>query len=203
MTPKANKHSDELDGDEDLDICWGLQDSTTVFVNKEDVVEQLGNKDAYVPDIFLAKLIKLSSPKEQMREIDRQINNEKKDAETNRKISKEKNSKDKSDEKTKKNVSKDKVIEAVVKVIVINKKKQMSDSWKCDLVNSLLSEQQCYKGHVIIPCLLRRLMKLDVTSRVWLQVTEAAPVKPAKYELYPVGSVVSSVVEICHQCVTL
>lgn len=62
------------------------------------------------------------------------------------------------------------------------------DPWN-EAADKLLSEQALMWGHVIVPDLLRRQLRLDATSSVWLQTGTVDIVIPRKICVYPITTV--------------
>ncbi|GFS20283.1 peroxisome biogenesis factor 1 [Elysia marginata] len=76
-----------------------------------------------------------------------------------------------------------------VRVVAIDRKEGLTDeSWQ-EAADKVLSEQPLLHGHVIVPDLLRRQLKLDATSSVWLQTGTVDLVIPRKVCIFPLSSV--------------
>lgn len=172
-----------------------LQQPATVFVNYNDIQEQINHDVAEIPQYFYARLTKLVTPKE---EFEKQIITQKKEKEeepvdsksVQKKLSGSANSTS-SMSSSSRSDKESKPVSCFVRVVVIDNKKMSCDKNYEHMVLTLLQEQQCVPGHVIINNLLRRLLELDVTRKVWLQTVAPPQSSTAPYQLYPVGSVPS------------
>lgn len=161
--------------------CWFLQQPAMVFVNAEDIIEQTGNMNLHIPGMFLARLSKLLSPKIQMTEMEKELNEEKHKG-------KQKSVQSPKSEPVR---EKDHLTQCVVRVVILDRKKTNSSD-TCELMlQTVTSEQPLLGHHVIVSDSLRRLMKLDATSCVWLQTIGTLPATPTSYLVHPVGSLVS------------
>ncbi|XP_033760557.1 peroxisome biogenesis factor 1-like [Pecten maximus] len=169
-----------------------LQQPATVFVDHQDIQEQINRELKEIPTFFYARLSKLTTPKE---EFDKQVNTAKKSKDEEpsdsknpqKKLSGSTNSMSSSGRSDKES----KIVSCYVRVVVIDNKKMSCDKNYEHMILTLLQEQQCIPGHVIINSLLRRLLELDVTRKVWLQTVAPPQSSNAPYQLYPVGSVPS------------
>ncbi|XP_062571147.1 peroxisomal ATPase PEX1-like [Saccostrea cucullata] len=168
---------------EDLKECPFLQQPAVVFVNTEDIIEQTGNMSLHVPGMFLARLSKLFSPKVQMAEMEKELNEEK-----NKGKQKSVRSTKGENEKDPPSKEKDHLTQCIVRVVVLDKKKTNTNVHCEQMLNEVTRDHPILCHHVLVPDTLRRLMKLDATSCVWLQTISTLPVMPTSYEVYPVGS---------------
>lgn len=160
-----------------------LQQPNIVFVNHEDIREQTYVEGLEIPSVFIAKLTKLRSPKE---DIDFRALQQKR-----HKQQEDKNSKSKDVKKVELEPNSDELESCYVTVVVIDKKSVNVDKHLEHLILTVKQEQPCLQGHVIIPSLLRRLLELSVTRKVWLQVVTPPPSKVLPLQLHPVSGVVS------------
>ncbi|XP_067669500.1 peroxisomal ATPase PEX1-like [Haliotis asinina] len=160
-----------------------------VFVKVDDVLKQTETNfvQANLPRVFYAQLRKLSSPKESGTE-------EKKKSDVKRTMSA--GSADKKGAKPPVSSAPEKSVCdgegdvcAIVRVVTIERQGSLCDSRWTNCVERLLKEQPFLSEHVIVPDLLRRQMKLDVTGRVWLQTVQSEPVAVRKLQLYPLSVV--------------
>lgn len=168
-----------------------LQQPATVFVNHTDIHEQLSTEHVDIPPFFYARLTKLNSPKE---ELEKQAAGQKKekdeDSGESKKIHKKLSGSTGSITISGKLDKEIKPVSCYIRVVVIDNKRINSDKNYEHMIVTLLQEQQCIPGHVIVNNLLRRLLELDVSRRVWLQTVAPPTSSNAPYQLYPVGSVV-------------
>lgn len=165
--------------------CLFLQQPAVVFVNAEDIIEQTGNMNLHIPGMFLARLSKLLSPKIQMTEMEKELNEEKHKGKQKSVQSPKSETSEVSVEK------KDHLTQCIVRVVVLDRKKTNSSDI-CELMlQTVTSEQPLLGHHVVVSDSLRRLMKLDATSCVWLQTIRTLPATPTSYLVHPVGSLVS------------
>lgn len=162
--------------------CSYFQQPNIVYVNMEDIQDQLIDKDAEIPEVFFAKLTKLKSPKDQLSAAEKENSKPKKSKDLK---------KTNSEQSEDLNFDQSAMINCIVRVVVIDKKKAFSSEGLSELVNEVLEEQPCLQGHVIIPNILRRLMNLDVTGTIWLKTVGSVPVKTTSCLLHSVGSLVS------------
>lgn len=177
--------SAEQKTEEDFYECHFLQQPAIVFVNAEDIIEQTGNMNLHIPGTFLARLSKLLSPKVQMTEIEKELNEEK-----NKGKSKAVQS-PKFEPSGVSRKEKDHLTQCVVRVVVLDRKKANSNEDCEDMLQAVTEEQPLLCHHVVVSDLLRRLMKLDATSCVWLHTIGTYPITPTTYHVHPVGSLVS------------
>nr|XP_011433976.2 peroxisome biogenesis factor 1 [Crassostrea gigas] len=162
--------------------CLFLQQPAVVFVNAEDIIEQTGNMNLHIPGMFLARLSKLLSPKIQMTEMEKELNEEKHKGKQKSVQSPKSETSEVSVEK------KDHLTQCIVRVVVLDRKKTNSSDI-CELMlQTVTSEQPLLGHHVVVSDSLRRLMKLDATSCVWLQTIRTLPATPTSYLVHPVGS---------------
>ncbi|GFO42230.1 peroxisome biogenesis factor 1 [Plakobranchus ocellatus] len=76
-----------------------------------------------------------------------------------------------------------------VRVVAIDRKEGLTDeSWQ-EAADKVLTEQPLLHGHVIVPDLLRRQLRLDATSSVWLQTGTVDLVIPKKVCIFPLSCV--------------
>lgn len=186
---KVHFNSDEceLDGlsEDDIFSKSYLKQPNIVFVNSEDIQEQISNAYVEVPDVFLAKLTRLSSPKDIYARAEEALANQKKE-----KADKLESSSDSTSLKTSKNDKKEKQLNCIVRVVILTKKGLHSHPKFISMIEHVLDEQPCLRGHVIVPDLLRRLMNLDVTRSVWLKCVDVQSYPALAFDLQPVTSVV-------------
>ncbi|XP_052214520.1 peroxisome biogenesis factor 1-like isoform X2 [Dreissena polymorpha] len=161
---------------------------STVYMDMSDVEKQLKIYRSEIPHVFLAKMYKLSSPKEQQQEKSTVASN--KNGASAKNGGKETGTPSVgtphghgSDQDYKKDES-----YCIVRVIVIDRRRQLSAEHYTDIVRRILKEQPLLKGHVIIPDMLRRFLKLDVTGRVWIQTIKPYPETANVFALYPLGN---------------
>ncbi|XP_071084749.1 peroxisomal ATPase PEX1-like [Haliotis cracherodii] len=160
-----------------------------VFVKVDDVLKQTETNfvQANLPRVFYAQLRKLSSPQETGTE-------DKKKSDVKRTMSAggadKKGAKPpvKRAPETPESDGEEDVC-AIVRVVTIERQGSLCDSRWTNCVERLLQEQPFLSGHVIVPDLLRRQMKLDVTGRVWLQTVQSEPVTVRKLQLFPLSVV--------------
>lgn len=164
--------------------CNFLQQPAVVFVNAEDIIEQTGNMNLHIPGMFLARLSKLLSPKIQMTEMEKELN-----AEKSKGIQKTVPS-PKSETTGAPAKEKDHLTQCIVRVVVLDRKKTNTNESCEEMLQKVTQEQPLLCHHVIVSDTLRRLMKLDATSCVWLQTISAFPVMPTSYQVHPMGSLV-------------
>jgi hypothetical protein len=175
------------------------QQPSTIYMDKSDVEKQLKCNRSEIPNVFYAKLRKLESPK------DIQLNQEKLGQSSGigkqsiRKPNKNDNEvKDKASPHSETpesqpvatETNKENEYHCVVRVVVIDRRRQLCNDHFSPIVKRVLSEQPLVKGHVIVPDMLRRYLKLDISSRVWIQTLRVSPSPPAAFSLYPLGNVV-------------
>ncbi|XP_050398132.1 peroxisomal ATPase PEX1 [Patella vulgata] len=155
-----------------------------VFVNHRDVVRILdGGSKKSLPNVFYAELRKLKAPKE--------VEEEKKPKtstptsppvteENNRKLSpKKKESNEEASE-----------LCCIVRVVTIDKTTDLSDENWQNCAERILQEQYLLSGHALVPDILRRQMKLDVTGRLWLQTVQKPPITTCSVlQLYPLSTI--------------
>ena len=188
---KADFDCDNATSESEIDGCIEefqsrlyLKQPNIVFVNSEDIQEQISSKNLEMPDTFFAKLMRLSSPKELYAKAEEQLANQKKEKQDKLDSSSDSLKSSKNDDK------KERQLNCVVRVVVLTKKGLHSQPAFNELIAHLLDEQPCLRGHVIIPDLLRRLMKLDVTRQIWLQSIDVVPCQALGFDLQSVGSMV-------------
>ncbi|XP_059149882.1 peroxisomal ATPase PEX1-like [Physella acuta] len=75
-----------------------------------------------------------------------------------------------------------------VRVVAIDRKMGLTDDAWQDAADRVLSEQPLLYGHAIVPDLLRRQLKLEATSSVWLQTGPVEMVTPRKVSIYPAST---------------
>lgn len=188
---KADFDCDNTSSESEIDGCIEefqsrlyLKQPNIVFVNSEDIQEQICSKNMEMPDTFFAKLMRLSSPKELYAKAEEQLASQKKEKQDKLDSSSDSLKSSKNDDK------KERQLNCVVRVVVLTKKGLHSQPEFIELITHLLDEQPCLRGHVIIPDLLRRLMKLDVTRQIWLQSIDVVPCQALAFDLQCVASVV-------------
>ncbi|RUS69684.1 hypothetical protein EGW08_022550, partial [Elysia chlorotica] len=76
-----------------------------------------------------------------------------------------------------------------VRVVAIDRKEGLTDEAWQEAADQVLSEQPLLHGHVIVSDLLRRQLRLDSTSSVWLQTGSVDLVIPRKVCIFPLSSV--------------
>lgn len=157
-----------------------------VFVNSEDVQEQISIKNMEMPDTFYAKLTRLSSPSDLYTRAEEQLANQKKEKQDKLDSSNDSLKSSKTDKK-------EKQLNCIVRVVILTKKGLHSQPEFIQLIAQLLDEQPCLRGHVIIPDILRRLMNLDTTRQIWLQSIDMLPTQALGFDLQPVASLPKNV----------
>ena len=172
---------------------------SNVYVDKSDLEKLFKANRQDIPSTFIAKIRKLRSPKEEYLAAGVK-SSLKKDM---------KSEKDKIDIKTEKDKispsstrsfdssespnspeipGKESESFCVVRVIVIDRRRQLCNDMYFDIVKRVLEEQPLLRGHVIIPDTIRRTLKLDKTSRVWIQTYTGLPALTDAFTLYPLGN---------------
>ena len=187
-----------LESKSNFHLNFVLQQTTTVYMDKSDVENQLKCNRQDIPSVFIARLQKLMSPKEQKQEKLNQSSG-------NGKSSPRKASGNKTDKErdrgsvdsldtpetpshTESDTIAAKGLSSTVRVVVIDKRRQYCNELYNPVVGRLLEEQPCLSGHVIIPDMLRRHLKLDVSSRVWLQTLKGGLSGANAFSLYLLGN---------------
>ena len=179
------------DGDSVVSGTPELFQSTTVYVSVCDVLKQAETNfvQGYIPRVFYAQLRKLLSPNE----IARQEAN-KADIKRSKSIGSADDKKTNfgKDEKRTSNESGETKHEmcCVVRVVAVDNRGPLADSRWPHCVLRLFDEQPLLADHIIVPDLLRRQMKLDVTGKVWLQTVQCEPESAKAIELFPLSVVV-------------
>ncbi|XP_045201588.2 peroxisomal ATPase PEX1-like [Mercenaria mercenaria] len=174
------------------------QQPSTIYMDKSDVEKQLKCNRSEIPHIFYAKLRKLASPKEQQQQQEKLNTSSgigkqsirktgKTEGETKDKVSPHAETPETPPAGTETKAENE--YPCVVRVIVIDRRRQLCNDHYSMIVKRVLSEQPLLKGHVIIPDMLRRFLKLDITSRVWIQTFKVNPSQTTAFSLYPLGNV--------------
>ncbi|CAG2229645.1 PEX1 [Mytilus edulis] len=173
----------EIDGvsEDDFRSKLYLKQPNIVFVNSEDIQQQINSKNIRLPDTFYAKLTRLDSPKDIYARAEDELAKQKKEKQDKLDQSSDSIKSNRSDKK-------DKQLNCIVRVVILTKKGLHSKPEYVDLISHMLEEQPCLRGHVIVPDLLRRLMKLDVTRQIWLQSIDEKPYPALAFDLQPVTS---------------
>ncbi|OWF49208.1 peroxisome biogenesis factor 1-like [Mizuhopecten yessoensis] len=166
-----------------------LQQPATVFVNYKDIHDQTDRELTEIPTFFYARLSKLNSPKEELEKATTPKKEKDEEPVDSKKLQKKLSGSTNSMSSSGRSDKESKLLSCYVRVVVIDDKKMSCDKNYEHMILTLLKEQQCIPGHVIVNGLLRRLLELDVTRRVWLQTVALPQSSNAPYQLYPVGSV--------------
>ncbi|XP_052784085.1 peroxisomal ATPase PEX1-like [Mya arenaria] len=177
------------------------QQPSTVYMDMTDVERQLKLPRGEIPHTFMAKLHKLKSPKEVTHEkLSSSSGSMKSQPGVGKPENGAKDSKATTHANTPMSPADDLDFDGdnqrtcvVVRVIVIDRRRQLCSDSFSDIIKRVLQEQPLLKGHVVIPDMLRRFLKLDITSRVWIQTFKAFPVHTTVFSLYPLGNVPKSI----------
>ncbi|KAL5004906.1 hypothetical protein ScPMuIL_018362 [Solemya velum] len=143
---------------ESLDPVAILEHPSTVFIHANSIDNSLPNCKFQHPKIFYAKIQKLNSPRDLEHE---------KNSKLEQKQEKQSMTKDKKESK----------VFGVVRVVVIDSETELCDPVFDAVVDRLLAEQTVREGKIIVQDQLRKLLKLDVTGRVWLTEASTKPVQ--------------------------
>lgn len=174
------------------------QQPSTIYMDMSDVEKQFKCNRSEIPHIFFARIRKLSSPKDQQQEklnlssgSGKQNNprtTSKSSGESKEKISP--HSEIPESPPICSEMEEQNAFACIVRVIVLDRRRQLCSDRYTGIVRRILEEQPLLKGHVIIPDMLRRFLKLDVTSRVWIQTIRGLVSPTTAFSLYPLGNVV-------------
>lgn len=175
------------------------QQPSTIYMDMSDIEKQLKCNRAEIPHTFFAKIRKLSSPRHQQQQQEK-LNS----SSGTSKVSPPKGGN--TDGESKNKVSphietpetppvqpeneEDSAYPCVVRVVVLDRRRQLCNDRFSKVIERVLAEQPLLRGHVIIPDMLRRFLKLDVTSRVWIQTLKMIPLQTSAFHMYPLGNVV-------------
>lgn len=169
------------------------QQPSTIYMDMTDIEKQLKCNRSEIPLLFYARLRKLSSPGDQGHEKtnknsgdNKQSNGVKSSSETNPKTTA---ASDMSEPSSGSAVRSNDDIFCIVRVVVVDRRRHMCDDHYCQIVKRILQDQPLIRGHVIIPDMLRRFLKLEVTGRVWIQTFKNAPAPTLGFSLYPLGNI--------------
>ncbi|XP_041353042.1 peroxisome biogenesis factor 1-like [Gigantopelta aegis] len=178
------------DGDFAASTTPELFQSTTVYVAVNDVLKQVETNfvQGYIPRVFYAQLRKLLSPNEIARQESGTADIKRSKSigsSDDKKTNSAKNGRQKSDAtgEVKSEMC------CVVRVVAVDTKGPLADSRWPHCILRLFDEQPILSGHIIVPDLLRRQMKLDVTGKVWLQTVQCEPDDSKAIELFPLSVV--------------
>ncbi|XP_012943052.1 peroxisome biogenesis factor 1 [Aplysia californica] len=177
------------------DVPAELFQTSTVYVDSEflKTERQLHPHLPCLPPVVIARIEKLPSPQEKS-EATRDQNMRKKSKEV---IGKDGTAAGKSEggggEKGKDDSAGDDLGKfkgtCYVRVVGINRKANLVDDAWHDAADRILTEQALMWGHMIVPDILRRQLKLDATGSAWLQTGVVDIVVPYKICIYPVSAV--------------
>lgn len=198
-SPRKGSRDSPSPSDRSLDfqINFVPQQSSTIFMDRSDIENQLSCSRRDIPCVFIAKLQKLLSPKDQeMAKRDK--------AATNGKNSPRKGDGNKADKDHAKipgdldspqtpsvhdtESSAADSLSCIVRVVVIDRRRQFCNDLYSPVVGRILEEQPLLQGHVLVPDMLRRQLKLDICSRVWLQTLRYGLTTASSFTLYPLGN---------------
>lgn len=189
---RAPRHSSQPTSN--FKLNYFLHQPSTVYLDMSDIEKQVQCARVEIPHMFFARLRKLSSPQEQMQE---KLNLKQDSGKPGKKMAGEYKgspSVETPDSSVGEHSPPKSDVEqfCVVRVIVLDKRRKLCTDSYSSIVKRILDEQPLLKGHMIIPDMLRRFMKLELTSRVWLQVIKPGVTSTNAFSLYPLGNVVSN-----------
>ncbi|KAL3846958.1 hypothetical protein ACJMK2_017898, partial [Sinanodonta woodiana] len=169
---------------------------STIYVDLTDLEKQWKVNRNDIDNIFFAKLRRLRSPKEQEQEKSAAtLGKGRASPQKSKTKSKETdgNGLDSPSEEDAKSLISDKkseeVVTCVVRVIVIDNRRQLCNEAYQGAVESIFEKQTLCRNSVFIPDLLRRYLKADITSRVWIQTVKPCIVKAVSFNLHVLGNV--------------
>ncbi|KAK3583344.1 hypothetical protein CHS0354_038957 [Potamilus streckersoni] len=169
---------------------------STVYVDLTDLEKQWKVNRHDINNIFFAKLTRLRSPKEQEQEKSVATVGKGRASPQKSKIKSREtdgNGLDSPSEGDAKNLTSDKkseeIVTCVVRVIVIDNRRQFCNEDYQEAVESIFEKQTLCRNSVLIPDLLRRYLKADITSRVWIQTVKPFIVKAVSFNLHVLGNV--------------
>lgn len=175
------------------------QQPSTIYVDMSDIEKQLKCTRSEIPHVFYAKVKKLTSPKDQQQQQEK-LNSSQGSYKPSQNMSKgSKNGAEARNKVTPTSetpesppvnpvMEEDNHYPCIVRVVVLDRRRQLCSERYWKIVERVLTEQPLLKGHVIIPDMLRRYLKLDVTSRVWIQTLKGIPSQASAFSLYPLGN---------------
>ncbi|KAL4220096.1 Peroxisome biosynthesis protein pex1 [Mactra antiquata] len=174
------------------------QQPSTVYMDMSDVEKQFKLNRCDIPHSFFAKIRKLLSPQQQHNQQQQQIKSSnganktpqrKPDSSTDLEKITPPGERPESSTMGISNPNSNDDPFCIVRVIVIDRRRQLCNDRYTSIIQRVLEEQTMLKGHVILPDMLRRFLKLDVTSRVWIQTFKGASASPTSFNLYPLGNI--------------
>ena len=171
------------------------QQINTVYIDRSDVESQFKCSRQDIPCVFIAKLYKLLSPKEQLQEKRNQStgNGKTSPRKAGNATEKDKTPGDIDSPDTPAGPSETKATNAdnlscIVRVVVMDKRRQNCNDLFSPIMGRILEEQPLVAGHVIIPDMLRRYLKLDISSKVWLQILKGGLTRASAFVVYLSGN---------------
>ena len=176
------------------------QQTTTVFMDRTDIENQLKCNRQDIPCVFIAKLQKLLSPKEQEKaKRDKAAGNGRNGKNVPRKASGIQTAKSGSTtpddldtlespsvQETESTVADG--LSCIVRVVVFDRRREFCNELYSSVVGRVLEEQPLLSGHMIIPDMLRRQLKLDISSKVWVQTLKGSLTRASAFSLYSLGN---------------
>ena len=176
------------------------QQSSTVVIDRTDIETQLKCNRQDIPCVFFAKLQKLLSPKEQEKaKRDKAAGNGRNGKSVPKKGDSVQPGKsgsttpDDLDSPGTPNYHEPESTAAdglscIVRVVVIDRRRNFCNELYSPVIGRILEEQPLLSGHTIIPDMLRRQLKLDISSKVWLQTIKGGLTNASVFSLYSLGN---------------
>ena len=176
------------------------QQTSTVLMDRTDIEDQLKCNRQDIPCVFYAKLQKLLSPKEQEKaRRDKAAGNGRNAKNIPRKGNNVQPGK--SGSTTPDDLDSPETpsfhetesaaadgLSCIVRVIVIDRRRDFCNELYSPVVGRILEEQPLLSGHMVIPDMLRRQLKLDISSKVWLQTIKGGLTQASAFSLYSLGN---------------